>query len=194
MNGDENQHPVSGQPDSNWGYRTEGPSGPNPSEQQALPPVESSETEVTWTASEFIARHKGGGWYLLLAVGTVLVAALVYLISRDLITVGAIVAAVVLFGVSASRKPRVLTYHMNESGLTIGTKFYPYSLFKSFSIAEEGAFSSIVLTPLKRFMPFISIYYEPADEDRIVAIFAHYLPMENQPADAVDSLMRHIRF
>lgn len=195
MNGDENQHPVPGQPAGSWGYHPEGSSEPAASQQlqPAQPPIP-SETELTWTASEFIARHKGIGWYLILVLGATVAAVLIYLLSRDFITVGAVVGAVVLFAVAAARKPRVLTYHINEDGLTIGQKFYPYAIFKSFSVMDEDAFSSIMLLPLKRFMPPLSIYYEPADEQRIVTILSHYLPMENRPADAVDRLMKHIRF
>ena len=195
MNGDENQQPAPGQPGGNWGYNPEGLSAPEASQQtQPSQPLVPSESEVTWTASEFIARHKGITWYLVLVLGAVVASALIYLLTRDFITVGAVVGAVVLFGVAAARKPRVLTYHMNESGLAIGEKFYPYTLFKSFSVMEEDAFSSIMLLPLKRFMPPLSLYYEPGDEEHIVAILAHYLPMENRPADAVDRLMKHVRF
>lgn len=195
MNGDENQQPAPGQLGSNWGYNPEGSSAPDAGRQPSQPPRHvSPDTEVIWTASEFIARHKGVGWYSVLALGSVVAAALVYLLSKDFITVGAVVGAMVLFGVAAARKPRVLTYRMNESGLTIGQKFYPYAMFKSFSVMDEGAFSSIMLLPLKRFMPPLSIYYEPKDEEHIVTILSHYLPVENRPADAVDRLMKHIRF
>lgn len=195
MNGDENQQPVPGQPGDSWGYNPEGSSAPGAGQQPQVPqPQTSPETEVTWTASEFIARHKGVSWYLMLALVAIVASVLIYLLSKDFITVGAVVGAIILFGIAAARKPRVLTYHMNEGGLTIGQKFYPYAIFKSFSVMEEDAFSSITLLPLRRFMPPLSIYYEPNDEERIVAILAHYLPMENRPADAVDRLMKHIRF
>jgi hypothetical protein len=161
--------------------------------QQAMRPA-ANEAEITWTASEFIARHKGFGWYVILAAATGVAAVLIYLLSRDAITVGAVVAAIILFGVSAARKPRVLTYHMNEKGLTIGDKFYPYGIFRSFSVIDEDAFSSILLQPLKRFMPPLSVYYEPQDEDRIVEILATHLPLETRQPDAVDRLMHRIRF
>jgi hypothetical protein len=195
MNGDENQQPVPGQPGGNWGYNPEQPSAPDAGQSpQAPQPTAPLETEVTWTASEFIARHKGVNWYLMLTLGAIVASVLIYLLSRDFITVGAVVGAIILFGVAAARKPRILTYRMNEGGLTIGQKFYPYTMFKSFSVMDEDAFSSIMLLPLKRFMPPLSIYFEPNDEEHIVTILSHYLPMENRPADAVDRLMKHIRF
>jgi hypothetical protein len=194
MNGDENQQPVPGQTGGNWSYKPDGSFAPEPAAQQQAPRASFSPEEVTWTASEFIARHKGFGWYVALGLVAVAAAGLSYLFTKDIISVGAVIAAITLFGVSAARKPRVLTYHINEKGLAIGQKFYPYGIFKSFSIMEEDAFSSIMLLPLKRFMPPLSIYYEPNDEEQIVTILAHYLPMENRPPDAVDRLMKHVRF
>jgi hypothetical protein len=194
MNGEENQRPSTpAQTDSNWSYRPQQANSTYVPEQSAVPAAP-EEIEVTWSASEYIARHKGSKWYLILIVGTAILATLIYLLFRDFITVVAIVFAVILFGVSAGRKPRILTYRLNTSGLTIGQKFYPYPTFKSFSVIEEGPFSSISLWPLRRFMPPISIYYEPADEEQIVAILARHLPVENRQPDAVDHLMRSIRF
>jgi hypothetical protein len=193
MNGDKNQQPASNQPSGNWEYKPEGQTSDGPAPGPVARPLSGAE-EVTWTASEFIARQKGAGWYALLVLGAVVVAVLTHLFTKDLVAVGAIVAVAVLFGVSASRKPRVLTYRMDRSGLTIGQKSYPYGIFKSFSVMEEGAFSSITLLPLKRFMPPLSLYYEPKDEERIVSLLSRHLPLENRPADAVERLMRHVRF
>lgn len=195
MNGDENQQPTPGKPDGIWEYTPEDKAIEQSSEVQPDVSRPSQDNdEIAWTASEFIARHKGVGWYLLLIGGTIIIALLLYWYTKDLVTVGAIVAAVTLFGVAAGREPRVLTYQMNKSGLTVGPKFYSYGMFKSFSVIDEGAFSSITLLPLKRFMPPLSVYYDPKDEDAIVRIIARHLPMENRPADAVDRLMKHIRF
>jgi len=192
MNGEDNRPDQQG---GNWRYTAHDDAPVSHSDRQVPPPhAASGVQDVTWTASEFIARQKGFGWYALLILGAVVVIGLVYLLSRDFITVGAIAAAIILFGVAAGRKPRVLTYHMNDRGLAIGEKFYPYSSFKSFSVMDEDAFSSIMLFPLKRFMPPINLYYEPQDEDRIITLLAGHLPMENRSTDAVDRLMKHIRF
>src|SRR5687767_5114992 len=115
MNGDEHQqHPAPGQTDGNWTYKPESTSEPAYLPRQEAPAQPAPLQDITWTASEFIARHKGTRWYLTLAAGATLLAVVVYLISRDFITVGAIVIAVSLFGVAAGRKPRILTYHLNN--------------------------------------------------------------------------------
>ena len=93
-----------------------------------------------------------------------------------------------------ARKPRELEYNVDDGGLTIGGKHYPYNLFRAFTIAEEDHFHSIDFMPLKRFMPVISIYYDPADEDQIAEVLSAHLPLETHKHDPVEKLMRRIRF
>jgi hypothetical protein len=48
--------------------------------------------------------------------------------------------------------------------------------------------------PLQRFMPPISVYYEPKDEAEILGVIGAYLPNEELRNDYVERLMRKIRF
>jgi hypothetical protein len=98
------------------------------------------------------------------------------------------------FGALAARKPRELTYSLDDHGLQVGDKFYPYMDFRSFSVMEEGAIHSITLMPLRRLMPLLTIYYDPADEDKIVNALADMLPHEDRQHDMVERLMRRLRF
>jgi hypothetical protein len=192
MKVDDKQHPTPDQGGAaNWQYAAEPQAAAN-----YMTPVDMGQTpqEVEWTASEFVAHNKGLEWYAALGVGAVVLAALIYVLTHDTVSAIIIVFVALLLGIAATRKPRVLHYQVNDHGLGIGQKFYPYSEFKSFAVMEEGAFSSITFLPLKRFMPPISIYYAPEDEERIVQVLAFYLPMEMRTHDAIDRLIRRIRF
>lgn len=151
-------------------------------------------TVVSWTASEYINHHKSAGWYIKLAAAAAVLAAAVFLLTGDKISTGVVVAVAVVFGWYASQQPRQLQYSLDGSALHIGSRAYPYTHFRSFAVVDEGAFSSIMFMPLKRFSPGVSLYYDPADEDRIVAALADQLPMEPRRNDLVDTLMRRIRF
>lgn len=194
MKGDK-EHPATGQvaANANWQYvpneQTAPPAGNIPS----YAPAHSPE-EVAWTASEFVSHNKGTGWYFLLAGGAFLLAVVIYFVTHDVISTGIIIFVALLLGISAARKPRVLNYQVNAAGLAIGDKFYPYPEFKSFAVMQEGAFSSIMFLPLKRFMPPITIYYDPQDEDKIIDVLSYYLPMENRSHDLIDNIIRRIRF
>jgi hypothetical protein len=164
--------------------------------QTGLEPTPPAQTvgEITWTASEFIAHDKTGGWYGLLAVGAVVTAVVVWFITKDLVSPIVIVVAALMFGVYAKRKPRELSYHLDGHGLTIGDKYYDFGLFRSFSVVPEGGITSITFMPLKRFAPPITIYYDPNDQDTITKLLSGQLPFERRKQDPIDRLMWRIRF
>lgn len=149
---------------------------------------------VSWTASEFIAHHKSTGWYALLALCAGLVAAAVYFLTKDEISTAMVALVSVGLAIFGARKPRVLNFQVDESGVTIGKNFYGYEQFRSFSIIDEDAVNSIYLTPLKRFMPGLTIYYAAKDEQRIIETISTFLPHEERTPDFIDNLMRKIRF
>ncbi len=149
---------------------------------------------ISWTASEYVAHPKTILWFI--GVGGVVAAltVIIYLITKDLVS--AVVMAVIgmTFGAFAARNPQVLEYGLDETGLHIGSKLYPYERFKSFSIMQEGAIRSILLMPLQRFMPPLTVYYDPEDEDKIIKVLGTFLPAEERSHDPIDRLMRKIRF
>lgn len=151
--------------------------------------------EVRWTASEFIEHEKDAGWYGRLGFATVVVAGLIFLVTRgDKITVGMIVILAIFFGIYASRKPRTLSYKLDGKGLTIGGKMYGYDGFRSFSAADDGAFPGITFMPLKRFSAAVTIYYERSDEAKIMRILSNYLPHEQLKRDLLEQFLHYIRF
>lgn len=176
-----------------WQFVPEQPitNGVQPSQSSA---PSTPDTHIAWTASEFIAYQKGAGWYLAAVAVLVCIAAIVYLITRDLISTSAIFITGVLFIGLAARKPRVLNYEISDQGIKIGEKTYLFSTLKSFAVIEEESMRSIDLLPLQRFMPAISMYYEPQDEATIVEALGMYLPKEERKQPMIDKLMHRIRF
>lgn len=171
-------------------YKVDEPSG---EPESRLEP--STQSDVAWTASEYVDHQKTGGWYLLLGGATVVVIVLVYfLTSGDIVAVSVIAIAAVLFGIVAARKPRTLHYEVGRTGITIGDKQYPFADFKTFSLVTETTIHSVQLSPLKRFMPPLSIYFPPDMEDTITQALGQYLPYAEQGHDVFDRFMSRIRF
>lgn len=157
-------------------------------------PAQKHEPSISWTASEFVANHKSALWYLQFILVLAILGGLIYFITRDVLSVSVISVAGILFMILASRKPRQQDYKVDDQGITIGDKFYPYTLFKSFGLGHEGVIGAVNLMPLKRFMPEMSIYYPAEDEDKILDKLSEYLPHEQQKEAGVDRLLRRMRF
>ncbi len=164
---------------------------------QEEPPEESSAqpvNSITWTASEYIAHQKTAQWYVKLGVSAIVLAFLVWLITKDKISAAVVMIGAAVLGGYGARPPRELQYQLDFDSLTIGNKPYPLDAFKSFSIDDNQAFSSVNLIPLKRFAPGLTIYYSLDDEEQIVNILSKRLPLEEHRADPIDTLMHRIRF
>ena len=113
---------------------------------------------------------------------------------KDFVAACMVALAGIIFGVFSARPPRVLNYSISETGVQIGQRLYPYHEFKSFGLSEEGPLRSVLLMPLKRFLPPITVFYEPQAEDSIMNVLASYLPFEHRQPDAIDKLMSRIHF
>ena len=99
-----------------------------------------------------------------------------------------------LFALLANHKPRQLAYKIDNSGINIGSKLYPFEQFKSFSLAREDAIEYVNLMPLKRFMPDVSIYFPPEETEKIVTILSDHLPHHDTGERQIDKLAKKLRF
>lgn len=180
--------------EASWGYHVE---GQDVGAEQDIGMADFSvpvADPINWTASEYVAHQKDGAWYAMAAGGGVLLAGAVFLFTRDVFSTVMVIFAVGIFIAAAARAPRVLNYSLDNKGITIGGKFYPYEKFKAFSVINEGVFHSIALDPLERFMPSISVYFDPNDEQKITEVLGVHLPFEAREQTSVDKLMHKIRF
>lgn len=149
---------------------------------------------ASWTASEYVAHHKNAGWFMLLILATIAASGLIYLVTDELISAVVIGIVGLAFGIFAARPPQTLDYVIDEAGLHIGQKSYPYHIFRSFSVLDEGVMPSILLMPMQRFNLPITIYYDPKDEETIVTVLGSHLPHEPREVSAIDRFMSKIRF
>ncbi len=167
--------------------------------EEANPPVDNSLQstdigEISWTASEYISHEKNMLWHIYLFAIAVVLVVLVYLISQDKLAVIVIILSAVAMSVYATKKPTEKTYSLGPDGLSIDNNTFEYSMFRSFSIVEEGAIDSIWLKPLKRTTPTIVIYFAIEDEEKIEKILSSYLPFEDRKLDLIDRVTKRIRF
>lgn len=150
---------------------------------------------VAWTAPEFVIHEKGANWYLKFFGASILVVAIVSLVTRlDIFSIIVAVVVCAIFGYASGRQPREMHYAVDDHGVSAGRSFHSYADFRGFSLVPEGQLLSLSLIPLKRFMPTMNVYLDPADQDRIMDVLSDHLPLEDHQADAIERLMHRIRF
>ena len=149
---------------------------------------------ITWQASEYIHHEKQFTWFMgLLSVTGVLVAIAVFLVQSwtFAILVCVMAAATIVY---ARRPPRVLNYTLSGDGLHIDQRLYSFEDFRSFAVVQDGPLYSIMLIPVQRFMPAVIVYFPTENGEAIVDAFGEVLPMEQRELDALDKLVRKLRF
>lgn len=185
--------------DAGWVFKPGGTTGSSVpgrpvSVAQPVQSIPQNADAIEWTASEYIAHQKHFSWYLGLAAVTIVVAVIVYLITRDVVSTGFILFAGFVLGVLAGRKPRLVAYRLDAGGLTIGQRYYPYGQFKSFSVMQQGPMAVVKFMPLKRLLPSVDAFVPPDNADAILNLLSQNLPAESRQPGAVDRLAHRIRF
>lgn len=148
---------------------------------------------VHWQATEYVHREKDQQWFVLLAIGTiVLIILAIFLIKSPTFVVLIPIMATALF-VYSRRPPQMLDYSLGRHGLHINDRLYPFSEFKSFGLVRLGGQYSIMLIPVKRFKPAVSVNFPEEAGEVIVDMLAAHLPMREMRPDVVDKIIQKLR-
>lgn len=149
---------------------------------------------LVWQASEDIHHEKNMLWF----VGLIAIVAVLLLVSIVLIRswtfailIVVMAAAVAVF---AARPPRVMQYHLDHHGIQINDKVFRLHDFRAFGVLQDGPLYSVVLLPMKRFMPTVNVYFPAEHGEHIVDVFGEVLPMEHVEPDILDKFVRKLRF
>lgn len=150
--------------------------------------------DLNWDASEYIHHSKSPLWFLGLVVTMLALLAIAYFLTHSWTFIILVVVMAVAIGVFATRPPRTLHYALTDTAIQVDNTSYHYNDFRTFGIINDGALYSVMLIPTKRFMPAVSMYFAEEDGEKIVDILGARLPMEELHLDAIDRLMRRLRF
>lgn len=182
---------------SPWQYKPEDGANPDAPEDTPAPSTSKARPKqpavVSWRAAEFVEHPHSAGWYGLLVLVTAGLTALVYFTTKDYFATGTIPVMGIIVGIFVGHKPDIVQYEITNSGISVNGRAYPFSLFKSFSVLPEGSLSSVNLFPLKRFMPPVTAYFDPSEQEKIVQALGDYLPYEEHQMDGIDRLTRRLR-
>lgn len=149
---------------------------------------------IHWSSSEFIYREKSSLWFIsFVIIVIILILSDIFLLKSYTFSILVLVmaAAVVVF---LRRPPRVINYALSGNhGLYVGERLYHFNEFKAFGIIQDEGYNSIMLIPIKRFSPGVSVYFPQEVGEQIVDVFGARLPMENIKLDVLDIIVKKLR-
>ncbi len=148
---------------------------------------------VEWQAGEYVHHDKSMRWYLgLLGVLVLLMATALF--TREWLSIGVFVMMAVAVAVYARRPPHILNYLLDDQGVHIENKSYPYSQFRSFGVLQDADWKSIDLEPTQRFMPRLSLLFDDEELDQITSRLEAELPRVDRRPDLVERVTHAIKF
>jgi len=153
-----------------------------------------NDNPVHWVAKEYIYRDKNPLWFIIFTVVVFAFISLdVFLIKSYTFSILVVVMAASLI-IYSRRPPREINYTLSgKQGLYIGEQLYHFSEFKSFSLLHEDGNDSLILVPIKRFLPAISVFFPRDAGEAIVDILGARLPMGQSKLDMIDIIARKLR-
>lgn len=152
-----------------------------------------SNEPVSWQAKEYIAPEKNMIWYACLGIVTVGVTLLdIFVMHSYTVTLLVIVIAILLVVMSV-RPARIINYKLTDEGMYVGEQLYSFEDYKAFGVVHDGKENSVLLIPIRRFRPGLSVYFPVESGEDIVDMLGERLPMQEIHLDFVDFIVRMLR-
>ena len=117
--------------------------------------------KLNWSALEYEEKDKSTDWFWALGI-IVVTSSIAAIIFSDYFFAALLILSGILLGFFAVKKPETISYELNNRGLQIGNRLYPYENIKSFWVQieqpEQTNVRPILFVHSERiFMPIISI-------------------------------------
>src|SRR3990167_6387097 len=87
--------------------------------------------KLEWSALEYEDKERSPDWFWALGI-IIVTSSLASIIYSNYFFAALLVLSGILLGFFAKKKPDTVLYELNEKGLKIRTRFYPYENIKSF--------------------------------------------------------------
>lgn len=148
---------------------------------------------IAWNAPEGVQVQRGAVWYVLFAIVLAGLMALAILVFQNwTFAILLPIMAVALF-VLSNKNPQTINYAISPKGIYIADTLHDFSEFRAFGLLHENDQHSILLLPVKRFSPGLTIYFSEAEGEKIVDMLGARLPMQEIKPDALEKFIRLIK-
>lgn len=148
---------------------------------------------VNWQAQEYLQYDKSPLWYIILGVIVcVLIGIAIFSQVWTFVALAPVMAIALI--VYVHRPPHVVNYSLSEKGLHINDMLHPMGEFKTFSVVQSAnpEQNQLVLIPVKRFRPSLTIFFPSSIGEQLVDTMGAYLPSQPYKPDAFDKIIRKL--
>lgn len=147
---------------------------------------------IQWQAPEYVQERRSPWWFIgfwLVAILLMIIAIFVIRSITFAILIPAMAAALMIY---SHRPPRMLNYVLSSKGVYINEKLHPLSEFRSFGIMHEESIPSLMLLPVQRFRPGLTLHFPAEVGEAIVDMLGNRIPMQDITLDVFDRIIRKL--
>ena len=146
-----------------------------------------TEALISWNAPEHFYVEKHPDWYWAVGIVTLTLAAVCFILGSIIPGIFVVVAAVALV-LHASKPPRIVYHEVNDRGLVVDDILYPFLTLDSFWIPHDEAIPKIIIKSRKTFMPYIVLFIEEIDPEKVREIMLRYI----SETEHHEPLLKHV--
>ncbi len=133
-----------------------------------------TEALISWQAPTHLYTEKNSDWYWGVGIVTLALAAVSFMFGEILTGIFIVVAALALV-LHASQPPEIVYHEINDRGLVMKDKLYPFLSLDSFWIPHDINPPRLIIKSRKLFMPLIVFYVDEVDPEEIREIMLKYI-------------------
>lgn len=148
---------------------------------------------IIWTTNAYEQTNKAADWYWAVSIITISLAAAAFILQNVLFGVLIVISGILLM-VYSVKKPETLECELNQTGLRVNEKLYPYPTLKSFWISHESAPEKLILQSKKAVMPYIIIPLNNVDPVEVREVLLDVLPEEEHHEPLSEKVMNYLGF
>jgi len=147
---------------------------------------------IKWSAYEYEHREKSADWYWAFGIITVslLVAAILFnnVLLALVLFIGAL--AIILY---TRKAPPLVSFEINERGLMINKRLYPWSSLQSFALMSNPT-TRIYIQSKKKLVPLIVVPFEPHDYDYIRDFLLDFIEEVDHEDNLTEKILDYLGF
>lgn len=155
--------------------------------------------KLVWSALEYEEKDRSPDWFWALGV-IIVTGSIAAIIFGNYFFAALLIISGLLLGFFARKKPEMVTYELNERGLKIRSRLYPYENIKSFWVQlgkspGSGVKPILFIHSERAFMPIISIPIDETIAEDIYNIFmSQNIPEEEMREHPSERIMEVLGF
>ena len=148
---------------------------------------------IAWDAPEHIHTEKNNDWYWAVGIITITSTVLAFIFGNIIFGIFIIIASFALV-THAAKEPRTIHYEINDRGVMVDKTLFPFLSLESFWIDAHEIPSKILLKSHKIFMPYITIYIEEVDPEKVRDILLNYIAETEHQEPLTQKLLEKFGF